>query len=304
MRSDRPSMTSMAVAAMRAIYAELPPPLGAGPDPLAKAILPKPFLIPARMTALAKGSPRGASIAHRAFGAVSFGITYNVALRTRALDEALRESVKAGTKQIVVLGAGLDGRAFRMSELERVKVYEVDHPSTQRDKKARLAKANIEPIADIEFVPVDFERDELDASLIDAGFSASKPSFWIWEGVTMYLSLDAVSSTLRAIARVSAPGSRVAMTYARPVPDNIDPSRKAVAALARAIAVAGGTVIGAMGETIRGFIDLPTLMKLAEDAGFVIRSDEDASDWAKRYWLGKSPGPFRWERIAILERLS
>lgn len=304
MRSDRPSFTSMAVAGMRAIYGELPPPLGAGPDPLATSVLPLPFLLPAQLVSLAHASPKAGTLLHRAFGAVSFGLTYHVALRTRALDDALRDAVKAGTKQVVVLGAGLDGRVFRIPELEGVKVFEVDHPSTQRDKKARLSKAHIEPIADVAFVPVDFERDKLDESLVDAGLSAGDRSFWIWEGVTAYLTRDAMTSTLRAITRVSPPGSRVALTYVRPPSESADPAQPVIRKVARVIVHAGSAVLGVMGEPVRGFIESEAMATLAQETGFRLCSDESAADWAKRYWLGDSPGPFEWERIAVLERMT
>jgi methyltransferase (TIGR00027 family) len=293
----------MVVAGIRAVYGELPPPLGAGPDPLAASVLPAPFLIPARVAALAASSPRAGSLVHRAFGAVSFGMTYHVALRTRAIDEALHESLAAGAKQVVVLGAGLDGRAFRIPELVGVNVYEVDHPSTQRDKQRRLSQSDIQPIAHVEFVPVDFEHDELDRALVEAGFSKSIPSFWVWEGVTAYLTREAMTSTLRAMARVTVPGSRVAMTYARPPSKSADPLQPVTRRVARALVHTGSAVLGVIGEQVRGFTDSPALAKLAEEAGFAILSDENAVDWAKRYWFGEPHGPFEWERIAVLERV-
>ncbi len=303
MRSDRPSFTSMVVAGIRAVYSELPQPLGSGPDPLATNVLPTPFLFPSYVASLVGSSPKASVALHRVYGAVSFGMTYHVALRTRALDEALRVSLAAGTKQLVLLGAGLDGRVFRMAELEGVKVYEVDHPSTQRDKCERLSKNNLHEIADIEFVPVDFEKDEVDVSLVNAGFSRSVPSFWIWEGVTAYLTREAITSTLGAVARASAPGSHMALTYARPPSGIVAASRPVVYGVARALVFAGSAVLGKLGESVRGFLESSTVAELAEEAGFVVRSDENAADWAKRYWPGEPYGPFEWERIAVLERL-
>jgi len=176
-RSDRPSFTSMVVAGIRAVYGEFPAPLGAGPDPLAKSILPAPFLLPAHLATLVGHSPLASEKLHRAYGTISAGMTYHVALRTRAIDDALRQSLAKGAKQIVVLGAGLDGRAFRMNELEGLPVFEVDHPSTQKDKKARLARSNIHGKANVTFVPVDFEKDRLDESLEKDGFSQNVMTF-------------------------------------------------------------------------------------------------------------------------------
>ncbi len=303
MREDRPSFTSMAVAGMRAIYSDLPEPLGKVPDPLALGVLPFPFVLPARLVERARDNPKAAMALHHAYGVISAGLTYHVALRTRAIDDALRDSVAHGVEQIVLLGAGLDGRAYRLPELAGCCVYEVDHPSTQRDKRERVARTNLRSIAEIVFVPVDFEKDSLEQSLLRAGFSRDVPSFWIWEGVTMYLSRDAVQATLHAIANASAPGSRVAMTYARPPSTSAGPARPFVYRGMRALIHAGSKVLGRLGESVRNFMDSSDLNRLATGAGFVLVSDEHAAIWANRYWAGESPGLFEWERLAVLERM-
>jgi methyltransferase (TIGR00027 family) len=292
----------MVVAAVRAVYGQMPSPLGAGADPLAEQVLPWPFLVPAQLVAVTDRWQGAGSALHRIYGTISVGMTFHVALRTRALDAALRESLELGAKQIVVLGAGLDGRAFRLRELEGLRVFEVDHPNTQRDKKERLAKAELQPIADVVFVPVDFEKDRLDESLREAGLSSTIPSFWIWEGVTVYLTPDAVRSTLLAIASSSAPGSRVALTYARPPSQSAASSRPLIYRGMRALVHFGSAVLGTIGEAVRGFLQSPELEALANETGFRVVSDENAADWAARYWPGQSPGPFEWERIAVLER--
>lgn len=292
----------MVVAAIRAVYGQMPSPLGAGADPLAEHVLPWPFLVPAHLVALADGLPRAGEALHRIYGSISVGMTYHVALRTRALDTALRESMAQGAKQIVLLGAGLDGRAFRLPDLEGLPVYEVDHPNTQRDKKERLEKAGVHSIAKVIFVPVDFEKDRLDDSLRQAGLSSSIPSFWIWEGVTVYLTHDAVRASLLAIADLSAPGSRVALTYARPPSQSADPSRPLFYRGMRALVHAGSAVLGTIGESVRGFLQSAELEALAKECGFDVLSDENAADWTQKYWPGQPHGPFEWERIAVLER--
>ena len=78
--------------------------------------------------------------------------------RTVAIDEAVRD---AASPQVVILGAGLDGRAWRMSELADVTVFEVDHPDSQREKRARAAPLK-QAARDVRFVPVDFTRDRFE----------------------------------------------------------------------------------------------------------------------------------------------
>jgi methyltransferase (TIGR00027 family) len=135
-----------------------------------------------------------------------------MALRTTAIDVAVREAIAEGATQLVILGAGYDGRAWRLSELAGVKVFEVDHPATQRDKRARVTE--LPPaVGNVTFVPVNFERDALGDALERAGHDRASPTCWIWEGVVMYLTHDAMRATLAAVAQRSAPGSTLIINY-------------------------------------------------------------------------------------------
>jgi methyltransferase (TIGR00027 family) len=132
--------------------------------------------------------------------------------RTVAIDEAVRARA-AG--QVVIVGAGLDGRAWRMPELSTVDVFEVDQPASQEDKRKRVGQ--LPALAQsLSFVPVDFTRDRLDTALAAAGHQADRATTWIWEGVVPYLSRTDVATTLRAIRDRSAPGSRLIINYQAP----------------------------------------------------------------------------------------
>jgi methyltransferase (TIGR00027 family) len=135
-----------------------------------------------------------------------------IALRTVAIDSADRAAIAGGATQLVILGAGYDGRAWRMPELAGVKVFEVDHPATQTDKRARAAELHVAH-GIVNFVPIDFERESLDSVLDRAGHDRSAPTCWIWEGVVMYLTRDAMRATLADVARRSAPGSTLIVNY-------------------------------------------------------------------------------------------
>ncbi|MRG97909.1 SAM-dependent methyltransferase [Polyangium spumosum] len=282
----------MGVATIRALYTELPEPVGVARDPIAGAILPRPLSFAARLASRAS-SERSAERVHHALGLASLGMTYHVALRTRAIDDALRDALSRGVRQLVVLGAGLDGRAYRMDELAGAAVFEVDHPSTQRDKRARLRGARIEPRArEVRLVSVDFERDELGASLAREGFSADEPSFWIWEGVTVYLTRAAIAGTLSAVGAASAPGSRIALTYVPPREPWLE----------RALLAGGRVLARVIGEPIRGFVTPEEVAALGREAGLFVSSDEGADEWSRRYWSSEYEGIFEWERLVILER--
>lgn len=130
-----------------------------------------------------------------------------MAPRTVAVDDAVRERVRP---QLVILGAGLDGRAWRMPELADVAVYEVDHPASQADKRARAAAL---PGRGPVFVPVDLRHERLGDALAEAGHRADTPTTWVWEGVVPYLTRAEVAASVAEIARRSAPGSRLVVNY-------------------------------------------------------------------------------------------
>jgi len=135
-----------------------------------------------------------------------------IALRTTAIDAAVRDAIAGGATQLVILGAGYDGRAWRMPELAGVRVFEVDHPATQGDKRTHLSE--LPPaIGLVSFVPIDFERESFVGVLDRAGHQRASPTCWIWEGVVMYLTRDAMRATATGIAGSSAPGSTLIVNY-------------------------------------------------------------------------------------------
>jgi methyltransferase (TIGR00027 family) len=138
------------------------------------------------------------------------GVRPAVLARTRLIDETIADLV-AGTPQLVILGAGLDTRAWRLASLDGVRVFEVDHPDTQR-RKQRLLRRRRPDGARVRFVPTDFNLDRLDNGMAAAGFDPTVPTLFLWEGTTNYLSAEAVDATLRWCARAAA-GSQLIFTY-------------------------------------------------------------------------------------------
>ena len=131
--------------------------------------------------------------------------------RTVAIDAAIAEHA-AG--QVVILGAGLDGRAWRMPELAAAYVCEVDQPASQGEKKDRAAALPAQRAP--HYVPVDFGRDPLGQALAAGGHDAARPTTWVWEGVVPYLTPAQVTATVAEIAAASAPGSRLIVNYQTP----------------------------------------------------------------------------------------
>ena len=132
--------------------------------------------------------------------------------RTVAIDRAVRAW---SSPQVIILGAGLDGRAWRLAELAAATVYELDHPASQQDKRERTAQ--LTPLAGaLRWVPVDLSRDRLDGALAAAGHDSGTPTTWVWEGVVPYLTGAEVEATVEALARRSAPGSGLVVNYQAP----------------------------------------------------------------------------------------
>jgi methyltransferase (TIGR00027 family) len=135
-------------------------------------------------------------------------------LRTRVIDDDIAAFARAGGRQVVLLGAGFDCRAWRLAALAGATVFEVDHPATQAKKRALMAHEP--PLARVVFVPWDFEHQPLAAlpeRLRAEGQDATAPTMTVLEGVTMYLTPDALDATFACIAAYSAAGSPLAVTY-------------------------------------------------------------------------------------------
>jgi len=136
-------------------------------------------------------------------------------LRTRFIDEALVRAVKSGATQIVVLGAGFDSRAYRFQELLRdCQVIEADAAPTQEYKKRRIQTVLGEAPKNLTYARIDFAKDNIYDVLNAAGFHEGARSFYIWEGVSMYLPEKNVRETLQMVATHSAPGSSIVLDYA------------------------------------------------------------------------------------------
>jgi methyltransferase (TIGR00027 family) len=181
--------------------------------------------------------------------------------RTVEIDEVVRA---AASPQVVILGAGLDGRAWRMTELRDATVFEVDHPDSQRQKRTRAAA--LTPMAhEVRFVPVDFTRDDLDTALTAAGHDPAVKTTWIWEGVVMYLTLAEIEATLAVIARRSAPGSTLVIAYHSHAP------------LLYLVAI----VVRRLGEPIRSAFTADQMRALLAKYGFRATRDQDLPSIAK-----------------------
>ena len=132
--------------------------------------------------------------------------------RKRYIDDKVIESADGHLEAVVNLGAGFDTRAFRLPALDRVPTWEVDQPQNIDAKRSRLEKL-FEPVPDhVTLVPIDFDHEDLATVLASHGYEPDKKTFFIWEGVTQYVTESGIRATFDFLAKASV-GSRLVFTY-------------------------------------------------------------------------------------------
>lgn len=189
MRASRPSLTARWVAARRALLA------------------------PTRSS-----TPTGDVDGERAlYRDISGNVTFTFARpsgvnhRTQFIDGEVADAIGRGVDQVVILGAGYDGRALRFGGAP-TRWFEVDHPSTQADKRRRLAALGVSPVG-VTYVPIDLMRGDLETALENAGHDATTPTLFLAEGLVPYLTLEATATMLQAVRARAAPGSVLVVTF-------------------------------------------------------------------------------------------
>ncbi len=142
-------------------------------------------------------------------------LAFHVIVRTRFYDDFLLAAARDGVRQIVLLGAGLDSRAYRLAWPPGTRVYEVDLPPVLAYKQNVLTGGGQHPTCDRHPVPADL-AGEWSAGLMDAGFQPAAPTAWLAEGVLVYLDGPAAEQLLSQVTNRSGPGSRLALEGGRP----------------------------------------------------------------------------------------
>lgn len=266
MRDGQPSSTAFSTATMRGLHRLEDDRPWILDDPFALPLVgPGWRAIGDRVTA---APDRGATGRARAF----------VACRSRWTEDRLCDGA---FDQYVILGAGLDSFAYRRPDLLRagLRVFEVDHPASQSWKRRRAEDLALPSHEGHVFVAVDFEADDLTERLIERGFDAGRRAMFSWLGVSMYLSVSAIGSTL-AMVRGTAPGSEIAWTY-WPPPDHIDPadrpSRDGIAARA-----------AEAGEPIVSLLAPEEAEALCVRCGLEVADHPDPVTLADRYLRGRA----------------
>lgn len=269
LQTSVPSRTALYVATLRAAHQLLDEPIVLD-DPVAIPIL---------------GTQRSQAVQDDPFqfnDPMSRGLRAALILRSRVAEDALGQAVRAGVMQYVVLGAGLDTFAYRNPYTSLgLRVFEVDHLSTQLWKQALLEEADIAIPSHLTFAEADFEATSLRDSLCGSGFRLDQPACFSWLGVTHYLSEDAVFDTMRFVASLPA-GSEIAFDY-RVVPELLNPIERVISAyLAQQMAN--------MGEPWKSAFDPVQLQTELSQMGFAATTDLNAAELNQRYLSRRKDG--------------
>jgi methyltransferase (TIGR00027 family) len=266
MRTDEASRTAQFMALFRASETARARD-GLVDDPLASALLPSGLGVIARLYGFRPvAAVLNRYIDRRWPGARTSGIA-----RTWLIDDWIERSLD-GIRQVVLLGAGFDTRAWRLRSLARVQVFEVDHPNTAALKRERLQAAGAD-IARVKFVAVDFEKDSFDRQLAATGFDRSRPAVVVWEGVSQYLNGEAACGVIRWAGKL-APGSRFIFTY---VHEGVLDGSVAFAGSEKVIAL-----VNASGEPWRFGLIPEQLTAFLRERGLKLLADLGADEYRAR----------------------
>jgi methyltransferase (TIGR00027 family) len=205
MQEGQSSRTAEYMALFRALETLLPRRQRLFVDPLARRFLSARLRVAADLARLPAVARLECKLIDRRWP----GVRTSAVARTRFIDDRILEAAAGGARQVAILGAGFDARAFRLPALGQCTVFEVDHPATQA-RKRRLLGSRL--AGNVRFVGTDFAEGHLEAAMTSQGFEAERRSIVIWEGVTNYLTERAVDETLSWCAKTAA-GSDIIFTY-------------------------------------------------------------------------------------------
>lgn len=206
------------------------------------------------------------------------GLANSIRARVRYFDDFVKASISEGLQQLVILGAGYDTRAYRIEGLNRIKVFEVDHPATQIIKIEKIGKIFGRLPEHVVYIPVDFESDDFGLKLLEKGYDKSQKTLFILEGLVMYIPPKAVDETLSFITKNSGKGSAIIFDY---YPQSlVDGTSKSESA--RNIR----EFVAEQGEPLQFGIEEERIKRFLEERGFSQIHSVTSEDYKKAYFHG------------------
>lgn len=197
-----------------------------------------------------------------------------LAVRSRFAEDSLRAAIERGVSQYVLIGAGFDTFAYR-NPYPDLRVFEIDHPATQTEKKQRLAA----PGSNVSQIPADLSIRSLGEALASSPFDSNLPAVFAWLGVILYLELPAIEATLRFVATLPA-GTEIIFDYGIP--------RRSLNFIGRLVFDRMASRVAAIGEPWKSFFTPEELHSLLTSVGFKTVEDLGADEINARYFAGRT----------------
>ncbi|HEY2092356.1 MAG TPA: class I SAM-dependent methyltransferase [Thermoanaerobaculia bacterium] len=201
-------------------------------------------------------------------------------VRSRIAEEEVAAAVARGVRQYAIVGAGYDTFAYR-NPFPDLRVFEVDHPSTQREKRRRLEEAGIPVPSNVTFVAADLSLASLDDALASCTFDHASPAVVSWLGVVPYLEMDAIEATLASVGRLPA-GTTIVFDYGLSGQALNMAERFVVRRMAKRVAEAG--------EPWKTFFLPDEMAALLRRTGFSSHVDWSGEEINARYFAGREDG--------------
>lgn len=271
MKKSQSSLTAAGIAIMPALESEKPAGERVCFDPYARRFAGAGlYYVMKLFTALGYASWRGP------------GVWEFLAARDRCIDDHLEACLAEGLEQLVILGAGYDARAYRFEALRAgIKVFEVDHPATQAVKLKKVEAIFGARPSHVTYVPIDFDRESLAGRLFECGYDEGLKTLFIWQGVTFYLTAQAVADTLAFVAGHSRPGSSIIFDYMDPTLLAGAPRHGEVGSMRR--------YRGLTGEGLGFSIPIAAIRDFLEARGFTQVKNADHVALESAYYNGSRP---------------
>lgn len=204
----------------------------------------------------------------------------NVIIRTCYAESYLDRAIEDGLSQYVILGAGVDTFSLRRPDLvSRVRIFEIDHPATQKMKKERFAAAGLISPPNVEYINANFETQMVGDVLRNSPFGQETPSYFAWLGVVPYLTLDAINRTIESISKIAPADSQLIFNY-------LD------ARIRRrpSTAISGNRQRSLSPEPIISRLEPEEVQTMLANFGFEVLEDVGAAELSNRFCAGRADG--------------
>jgi len=207
-------------------------------------------------------------------------ISAQVLSRAKYSEEKLEQAVSKGISQYVIISAGFDSFCLRRPDFSTgLRIYEIDHPTTQQIKQKRLMEILDSSLSEVEFLAVDLEKQTIADALSGSSFSKDEKAFFSWLGTVPYLSEDAVFNVLRHLASFAANGSEIVFDYLIPTYQMTFEDRQALGR--------GMRIIERWGEPVKSFFDPDAFPDEVSHLGYRIFENQSPAELNKRYFFDR-----------------